>query len=237
MTPKKTNFRNPQDRDQEISPFRLLPFSPFPPKLFRLFPFSPFAPKACSPFPPNLQIGGLIVLGARLNPQNEPGRVARLRLVHALHLWRHCDSRIYVLLTGGCRPGSTCTEARAMADWALAWAGEHWGEAARDALLPCLILDEASRTTAASAKHTLPLVQARNSRAVGLVSDSLHLPRALLLFQRHFRPQGVAVHPLPARGLVRHYWRRRRYLWLSKMALREGGAWLKVLGRLALRRP
>lgn len=213
------NFREHQDKGQKTSRF-------FP---FRLFAFPPL--------PPDLLIDGLIVLGARLNPQGAPGRVARLRLVHALHLWRHYDSQVYVLLTGGCRPGSPCTEARAMADWALAWVREHWGDDFRDALHPCLILEETSRTTAASARHTLPLVQTRASRAVGLVSDSLHLPRAHLLFQRHFRPQGIMVHPLPARGLVRHYWRQRRYLWLSKMALREGGAWLKVLGRLALRRP
>lgn len=197
------------------------------PSPFRLLPFSPFSP--------DLDLDGLIVLGARLNPQGQPGRVARLRLVHALNLWRHCDSRVYVLLTGGCRPGSACSEARAMADWALASASEHWGDAGRAALDACLILEELSRTTAASARHTLPLVLERGSRTVGLVSDSLHIPRANLIFQRHFRPRGIGVHPLPARGLVRHYWRNRRYLWLSKMALREGGAWLKVLGRLIWR--
>jgi uncharacterized SAM-binding protein YcdF (DUF218 family) len=124
-----------------------------------------------------------------------------------------------------------------MAEWALAWTGEHWGDDMRQALDACLILEEASHTTAASARHTLPLVQARGSRTVGLVSDSLHIPRANLIFQRHFRPWGLKVQPLPARGLVRHYWRNHRYWWLSKMALREGGAWLKVLGRLALRQP
>ncbi|MHB9074700.1 MAG: YdcF family protein [Desulfobaccales bacterium] len=198
------------------SPFRLLPFSPFP---------------------PNLSLDGLIVLGARLNPENKPGRVARLRLVHALNLWRHCDCRVYVLLTGGCRPGSHCTEARAMADWGLSWAGEHWGDAIRAALDACLILEEASRSTAASTKHTLPLVQTRGSRAVGLVTDAVHMHRARFLFQRHFRPHDIMVYPLPARGLVRHYWRNRRYWWLSKLLLREGGAWLKVLGRLAWPRP
>ena len=201
----------------------LLDFNPS-----RLLPFSPF--------PPDLHLDGLIVLGARLNPKNEPGRVARLRLIHALNLWRSCDSRIYVLLTGSCPPGSPCSEARAMADWILAWAGEHWGEASRAALDACLILEEASLTTAASARQTLPLVAARSSRAVGLVTDAVHMHRARFLFQRHFHPQGIQVQPLPARGLVRHYWSNRRYLWLSKLVLREGGAWLKVLGRLALRR-
>jgi uncharacterized SAM-binding protein YcdF (DUF218 family) len=115
--------------------------------------------------------------------------------------------------------------------------GQHWGEEVREALQACLILEEASRSTAASARHTLPLVQDRGSRAVGLVTDALHIHRAHLLFRRQFHPQGITVVPFPARGLVRHYWQHRRYLWLSRMALRESGAWLKVLGGLLLRRP
>jgi uncharacterized SAM-binding protein YcdF (DUF218 family) len=186
-----------------------------------------------APCPPDPPMDGLIVLGARLNPQDQPGRVARLRLVHALNLWRHSDSRVYVLLTGGVRPGTACSEARAMADWALAWVAEHWDAEARETLKARLILDETSRTTAASVRHTLTLVQERHSRAVGLVTDAIHMHRARFLFQRHFHPRGITVYPLPARGLVHHYWRHRRYLWLSKMALREGGAWLKVLSRIA----
>jgi uncharacterized SAM-binding protein YcdF (DUF218 family) len=182
-------------------------------------------------------LDGLIVLGASLNPKDEPGRVARARLTHALHLWRHRLPQGYLLLTGGVRRGYGCSEARAMAGWALTYVGEHWGEEVREALHACLILEEASRSTAASACHTLPLVQDRGSRAVGLVTDALHIHRAHLLFRRQFHPQGITVVPFPARGLVRHYWQHRRYLWLSRMALRESGAWLKVLGGLLLRRP
>jgi uncharacterized SAM-binding protein YcdF (DUF218 family) len=182
-------------------------------------------------------LDGLIVLGASLNPRDEPGRVARARLTHALHLWRHRLPQGYLLLSGGMRAGAGCSEARAMADWALTYVIEHWGGEVREAIESCLILEEASRNTAASARHTLPLVQDRGSRAVGLVTDALHIHRAHLLFRRQFHPQGITVVPFPARGLGRHYWQHRRYLWLTKMALREGGAWLKVLGRLLLRRP
>ena len=182
-------------------------------------------------------LDGLIVLGASLNPRDEPGRVARVRLTHALHLWRHRDCSGYLILTGGVMPGCGCSEARAMADWALAWVAEHWGPEVPQVLRPALILEEASRNTAASARLTLPLVQQLGSSAVGLVTDAVHIHRAHLLFKRQFAPQGITVHPLPARGLVRHYWQRRRYLWLTKMALREGGAWIKVLGQLAMRRP
>jgi uncharacterized SAM-binding protein YcdF (DUF218 family) len=198
-------------------------------------PFRRFGPAASAVIHPPLD--GLIVLGASLNPRDEPGRVARVRLTHALELWRHRGGSGYLILTGGVMPGRGRSEARAMADWALAWVAEHWGTDVREALEPGLILEEASRNTAASARHTLPLVQELGSRSVGLVTDAVHIHRAHLLFKRQFAPQGITVHPLPARGLVRQYWQRRRYLWLTKMALREGGAWVKVLGRLALRRP
>jgi len=205
-----------------------------PPSPFRLFPFPPFLPSRSplSPFSPTRFPDGLIVLGARLNPREEPGRVARVRLLHGLDLWRQGASRGYVLLTGGIRPGCGRSEARAMADWGLAWVLEHWGAEVREALNSRLILEEASRSTLASARHTLPLVQALGSRTVGLVTDAVHIHRAQLLFRRHFAPQGIEVHPLPARGLVGHYWRNRRYLWLSRMMLREGGAWIKALGCL-----
>jgi uncharacterized SAM-binding protein YcdF (DUF218 family) len=180
-------------------------------------------------------LDGLIILGARVNLEGEPGRVARLRLRHGLNLWWHHYSGKYLLLTGGRRPGTPVTEARAMADWSLEWTAQNWGEAARDQLHQCLILEEESLNTHASARHTLALVAGRGSRTVGLVSDSLHMRRAHFLFRRHFGPWGIAVSPLPAPGLVKHYWERRRYLWLTKMALREGGAWVKVLGGLVFR--
>lgn len=193
--------------------------------------------KYMKPRPPDYplpRLDGLIVLGARLNPQGQPGRVARLRLLHALHLWRRHYPQKIILLTGGRQPGTAASEARVMAQWSLAWVGENWGPGVQEQLRPCLILEEASLHTRASATNTLPLMQSLQIRAVGLVSDTLHMRRAHYLFARHFRPWGIGVHPLPARGLLRHYWQHRRYGWLSKMALREGGAWLKVLGNQVL---
>jgi hypothetical protein len=60
--------------------------------------------------------------------------------------------------------------------------------------------------------------------------------RACYLFRRRFARHGVHVQPLPFRGLARHYWDRRRYWGLAKIALREIGAWLKLLATLALGR-
>ncbi len=178
----------------------------------------------------------LIVLGASLNPQGEPGRVARLRLLHALDLWRTSFPDSHILVTGGRRTGDPVSEARAMADWSLARVEEAFGFEARQRLASRLILEEVSHNTAASARNTLPLVQSRQAAAVGLISDTLHLKRANFLFHRHYSRHGIAVVPLPASGLLNQYWQRRRYRWLARMALREGGAWFKVLAQLALQR-
>lgn len=207
----------------------VFPVSPFP-----RFAFSPVFLKDddrilinLSSLPP---LDGLIVLGARLNPQGQPGRVARLRLLHALKLWRQHYPQCPLLITGGQLPGTSRPEARAMGQWILDWVRDNWGPELAAQLQRRLILEEASLNTAASARHTLQLVRELEMRAVGLVSDSFHMRRACFLFRRHYSRHGLKVHPLPARGLVGQYWRRRRYLWLAKMVLREGAAWVKALG-------
>jgi len=174
----------------------------------------------------------LIVLGARINPEGRPGRIARLRVEHALKIWQERGATGCLILTGGCsREGLKVSEARVMADYALEQAEEYWGLELRERLAACLILEEASRTTWESACHTLPLVRDRNLTTVGLVSDALHLRRAHALFHRRYRLHPVRLHPIPVPGVIRHYWQNRRYLWLTRMALRETGAWLKYLAR------
>jgi len=182
------------------------------------------------------RLDGLIVLGARLNPQGKPGRVARMRLLHALKLWREHYPGRFLILTGGITGAAPVSEARAMAEWALQWAADNWGPELREELSPCLLLEEASCNTAASAANTLLLVKGLKLQRVGLVSDGLHLRRAHFLFRQHFARHPIRLHPLAVPGVIRHYWRQGRYLWLGKMALREGAAWLKVLGALALGR-
>ena len=180
----------------------------------------------------NPSLDCLIVLGARLNQEGRPGRIARLRVEHALRLWREGGANCYLILTGGCsREGLSISEARAMANYALDCAENHWNPELRERLSACLLLEEASRTTWDSACHTLPLVRGLNLNTVGLVSDALHLRRAHYLFRRHYRRHAVMLQPLPVPGVIRHYWQNRRYLWLTKMAFRETGAWLKVLTR------
>ncbi len=185
----------------------------------------------------NLSLNCLIVLGARINPQGRPGRIARMRLEHALALWHQGGGTSCLILTGGCsRIGLSVSEARAMADFARERVEHAWGPEFRARLEASLVLEEGSLSTRESAANTLPLILDRNFDAVGLVSDSLHLRRARYLFRRHFRRHAVALHPLPVPGVIGHYWRNRRYLWLSKMALREAVAWLKVFARRPRRR-
>ena len=131
------------------------------------------------------------------------------------------------------------SEARSMAQWALEWVAANWGPEFGEQLRPCLLLEEASPNTAASAANLLPLLENLGFTAVGLVSDGLHIRRAHFLFRRHFARHPILLVPLPVPGVLRSYWRQRHYLRLTKMALREGAAWLKTLGGQALgrRRP
>ena len=159
--------------------------------------------------------------------------MAKMRLRHALEWWReHCPGRP-LILSGGVSGATAVSEARAMAEFALKWAAENWSPDWQERLHPCLVLEEESLSTASSALHTLPLLRCLGLGSVGLVSDRLHLRRARFLFRRHFAPHFILVVPLPVPGVLRSYWRQGHYLRLGKMALREGGAWLKVLGGLA----
>jgi hypothetical protein len=177
--------------------------------------------------PPHLD--GLIVLGAPVNPQGGPGRVARLRMVHTLELWRTRYPECLIFITGGRRPGAPISEAAALARWSAEWAAGRWGTAVGESLAGRLILDERSHNTAASARNLLALIRPRQLGALGLVTDTLHMSRARFLFRRHFARHGIAIHSLPVPGVLRPYWQRGRYWWLTRMALREGGAWLKVM--------
>ncbi|MBI4642510.1 MAG: YdcF family protein [Deltaproteobacteria bacterium] len=118
-----------------------------------------------------------------------------------------------------------------MAKWSLKWVEENWGAEIRERLAALLVLEETSRNTAAAAKNTLALLQKLGLKRVGLVTDHLHMRRAHYLFRRQAGAHLHLLHPLPFPGLLRDYWQRRRFLRLGKMLLREGGAWLKVLGK------
>lgn len=176
----------------------------------------------------------LIVLGALVGRDGYPGRVARIRLIHALQLAIEEYPDSYLLLSGGQRQGTPISEARAMATWGLGWAESQWGGELRGRLDERLIYEESSLTTADSARNTALLLRERRFGAAGLVTDSLHIHRAHYLFARYIAAQQLRLKLLPVPGLVADYWRRRRYARLSKLILREGGAWAKLLGQQIL---
>jgi len=178
----------------------------------------------------------LIVLGGRVGADGYPGRPTRLRLLHALNLWREHYPGAYLLFSGGQNRGAPVSEARAMAAWSLRWVEENWGAEVRERLAALLLLEEISHNTVAAAQNTLALAQKLGLKRVGLVTDHLHMRRAHYLFRRHLPQRHLSLHPLPYPGLLRDYWQRRRFLRLGKMLLREGGAWVKVLGKRMLGR-
>lgn len=178
----------------------------------------------------------IIILGALIGRDGHPGRVARFRLIHALPLVIEEYPGSWVVITGGLLPGRPVSEARAMGEWAVKRALEHWGEAKSRYLAQRLLPEELSLNTADSAHYTALLMQDKGLKNAGVVTDTLHMPRVEYLFKRTFQPRQLEFQPLPAPGLWQDYWRRRRYLRLSKFVLREASAWVKVWGQGIWRR-
>ncbi|MGQ9922188.1 MAG: YdcF family protein [Desulfobacca sp.] len=173
----------------------------------------------------------VVILGARIGQDGYPGRVARFRLQYALPLVIEAFPESYVVITGGRLPGRPCSEAKAMGDWAVQQAAQQWGGAAARRLAARLLPEEHSRNTAESAHYTALLLAHHGLKRAGVVTDTLHMPRVRYLFARTFEDLQLEFQPWPAPGLLQDYWRRRRFLRLSKFLLWEAGAWLKVWGR------
>ncbi|TWI01772.1 uncharacterized SAM-binding protein YcdF (DUF218 family) [Luteimonas cucumeris] len=122
-----------------------------------------------------------------------------------------------VILSGGGAPGDS--EASTMAT-AIARLG-----VPRSAL----ILEERSRDTRDNALFTAALAERRGMRRVLLVTSSLHMPRASLLF----RQAGVDIVPVPVpERATRAEWHDR---WLPSFGAlwRSGRAWKEYAGLLA----
>ena len=135
--------------------------------------------------PPTAQ--AIVVLsGARLSNapeyahQDKPGFLTLARLQYAVRL--HRASGLPILVTGGKPDGSVESEAAVMArslrdDFGVA---TRWQE-------------QASDTTADNARLTAPILLGTGIQRVLLVTDAMHMPRAV----RSFRAQGIEVIPAP----------------------------------------
>jgi len=122
-----------------------------------------------------------IVLGAAVYT-DRPSPVFAERIRHAVNLYK--AGRVQKLvMTGGLAQGDKLTEAAAARDWSV----EHGVKP--DAIL----LEEASRTTQENLAFAKPILERNGVRRVLIVSDPLHMRRAMAIAHR----LGIEAEPSP----------------------------------------
>ena len=122
-----------------------------------------------------------IVLGAAV-AGDEPTPVFEERLRHAVELYQ-TDQVQVLILTGGTGPGDSLAESEAAKRWAIAN-----GVPAGD-----IVTEAQSKTTKQNFVNALPLIAQREIGRVLVVSDPLHMRRAL----RMAVDLGLDAHPSP----------------------------------------
>lgn len=122
-----------------------------------------------------------IVLGAAV-AGDEPTPVFEERLRHAVDLYRADKVRL-LILTGGTGPGDSLAESEAARRWAIA-NGVPSGD---------IVTEAQSHTTKQNFVNALPLIEAHDVGRVLVVSDPLHMRRAL----RMATDLGLDAHPSP----------------------------------------
>lgn len=122
-----------------------------------------------------------LVLGAAvLGDAPSPVLVERLR--HAQDLLDSGDVKA-IVVTGGRSPEDELTEAEASRDWLLA----------QGVPADAILLENASRTTIENLKLAKPVLAEHDLDSVLIVSDPLHMRRAVLIAER----LGIASAPSP----------------------------------------
>lgn len=134
----------------------------------------------------------LVVLGAKLRPDGTPGPALARRVAMAAALWRAGAAPV-VMVSGGA-PAGGLSEAAAMTRLLT---GRH--------RLPpdAVVCEGASLDTLGNARESLALAAARGWRRLIVVTDGLHLRRALWTFRTLARPLGIAVEGAAAPGPAR----------------------------------
>lgn len=140
----------------------------------------------------------IVVLGARVEPDGQPGPDLRVRTLHAVSLFQR-GLAPYVICTGGFQgdrlsaASVACTLAQSL------------GVPAEK-----ILLAGGSMTTSEDALSARELMRERGWDTIILVSHPLHLERARLLFEG----QGTTVYPSPTNtNLTTIPWRTR--IWLT----------------------
>ena len=123
----------------------------------------------------------IVILGARVEPNGQPGPDLRVRTLHAVSLYRQ-GLAPYLVCTGGYRNDRLSAAAVACRLAVLEGVPQER-----------LLLAEGSMTTGEDAARTRDLAAAHGWRTAILVSHPLHLERARILFEE----QGITVYPSP----------------------------------------
>ncbi len=117
----------------------------------------------------------IVVLGAAVGADGRPGKALRRRVAEGVR--RLEAGAAPVLLLSGGKGGGVPAEAEAMRDLALA-AGVSAGVSDEH-----LVLETESRSTLENARFSARIMRARGWRRALVVTDAVHLPRALLAFR------------------------------------------------------
>jgi uncharacterized SAM-binding protein YcdF (DUF218 family) len=140
----------------------------------------------------------IVVLGARVEPDGQPGPDLQVRTLHAVSLFQR-GLAPYVICTGGYH-GDRLSAASVACNLAQA----------RGVPAEKILLAEGSMTTSQDAVSARDLMLERGWETAILVSHPLHLERARLLFEG----QGITVYPSPTNtNLASIPWRTR--VWLT----------------------
>ena len=122
-----------------------------------------------------------LVLGAAVLG-DEPSPVLVERLRHAQQLFEVGDVRT-IVVTGGRSPEDELSEAEASRDWLVA----------QGVPADAIVLENASRTTLENFQLARPILEAHQLGSVLVVSDPLHMRRAMLIAER----VGISAAPSP----------------------------------------
>ncbi len=129
----------------------------------------------------------IVVLGAAVRPGGAPSAAMRRRVAEGVRLLR--QGRAPALLLSGGQGNGKPSEAALMRELALA-AGVPEER---------LVLEAESRSTLENARHSARLMRRCGWSSALIVSDPLHLPRALMAF----RAVGIGAAAAPAPGGLR----------------------------------
>ncbi|GAA0576112.1 YdcF family protein [Caenispirillum bisanense] len=177
---------------------------------------SPAPPRA-----PRKAADCLVILGAKLTSEGAPTPALQRRVEHAAGLWRQGVAPALMVCGGATGAASASasgvSEAAVMAR--LLTAGHGVPPTA-------LVMEDVSQDTLGNAREALALAAARNWRRLVVVTDAVHLPRALWTFRRLAQPLGISVdgQAAPAPPRLSPAW------WLY--SLREAAASLVYLVRV-----